>query len=244
MGVSELGLVLSNIHSQVDASESNLGLVSFPRILWHADRSSQVSNHQPSDKQTTSWTTATPVKAAYWAHSVMIEPSGQNLVPVCFYTGWFVCLQLFSIFSLLQYRFTNLLPYFKIKPFSARDSHTLKQTTRCDHVKSSVPSQVCVCALFCFFLFFCNGCYFTPPQRETCTWPLSAVQLDAPTCSSLARSQIQHRRIHMVPHSVAGVDGEQRERRWALCCERETQQVGDTGRSGSLDRKEWQDSRI
>lgn len=96
----------------------------------------------------------------------MIKPWGQNLVPVCSYTGWFVCLQFFSIFSLFQYRFTNLLPYFKIKPFSARDIHTLKQTTRCDYVKSSVPSQVCVCALFCFSFLLQWMLFHTPAERD------------------------------------------------------------------------------
>lgn len=71
----------------------------------------------------------------------------------------------FLYLACFQYRFTNLLPYFKIKPFSARDIHTLKQTTRCDHVKSSVPSQVCVCALFCFFFSFAMD-VISHPRRE------------------------------------------------------------------------------
>lgn len=47
-----------------------------------------------------------------------------------------------------------------------------------------------------------DGCYFTPPQRKTRTWPLSAVQLDAPTCSSLSRTDS----THMLSHSEAGVE--------------------------------------
>lgn len=55
-----------------------------------------------------------------------------------------------------------------------------------------------------------NGCYFTPPQRKTHTWPLSTVQLDAPTCSSLAHTHTQHTQHRHIqythPHSGAGVE--------------------------------------
>lgn len=129
-------------------------------------------------------------------------------------------------------------------PCAVTEAWFYAQNLNSVHYQMLMSLQVCVGARSAVYVRLpgrnntplSHGYYFTPPQKATRTRPLSTVLLDAPTCSSAARTHTQDRRIqHTHASSFSSGGGKQQEGGCRpLYGVIEAQQVGDAGKKKNV----------